>query len=384
MAWIVLTSTRFDFEAFERNRAADRSPRHLVPEIAQRLDGDVEQPDPDEVRTVDRLGGFVYGRPEHWALARRVLPRLDHGDSVFTVGCDSGVPLALLCGLRRRRVAFAITFADPGRKKTRILGHILTRLLDHLLVFVATDHQARRALATFGARSDGVHVVDGSTDCDFFRPPERRPLGDPPVVAGCGVERRDYALMARALEGLDADAEVCFVSPNQDAKTQFTMPDPVPDRFEFRRYEFDELRDLYGRADLVVVPLLRNEYSAGLTTLFEAMACAAPVVVTESPGIIQRLVDDGLVRGAPPGDMEALRGEIEKILSNPEDARTRGLAGPQGDARSVLGRAVPDDVGRDPAGAAAILSVHRQTGGDTDRIAYPGPRVANWPFSAPW
>lgn len=324
MTWFVLTSTKFDFDAFERNRAADRSPRHLVPEIAARLGGEVHQPEVDAVRAIDRLGGLVYGRPEHWALARRLIRRLRPGDAVFTVGCDSGVPIALLCGLLRRRVDFAITFADPGRPRARVLGRLLCRMLDRFLVFVATEHQARRALDVFGERTAGIHVVDGGTDCDFFRPPEHRVENVRPLLVGCGVERRDYALLAEAVEGLDVEGKVCFVSPNRDARTRFTMPDPIPDNLEFRHFEFGELRDLYQRADLVVIPLIRNQYSAGLTTLFESMATATPAVVSDSPGIIRRLIDDGYVNGATPGEAAALRSAIEKVLSNREDSLMQG------------------------------------------------------------
>lgn len=327
MAWFVLTSTKFDFEDFERKRDEDRSPRHLVPEIAEKLEATIHQPDQTDVKAGDRIRSVFYGRPEHWALARQVYPLLEKGDSVYALGCDSGVPLALKCGLRRKKVDFAIAFADPGRKKTRVMGRLLTILLERLLVFVTTDHQARRAAETFAAHSAGIHVVEGQTDCRFFRPPEERVENRPPILASCGVERRDYALLTRAVAGLGVEGRVCFASPNLDAKTQYTLPDPIPDNFEFRRFDFAELRDLYQQAEVVVVPLLENEYSAGLTTLFEAMACAAPVVVTESPGIIQELVDSGFISGVPAGDVEAMGVEVEKILANPAESQVRARRG---------------------------------------------------------
>ena len=323
MAWHVLSSTSFDFDRFARESKADTLPHHLLPLIAERLDADIHQPDDAKPSLLDRLGGFVYAGPSHWRLARRVYGLLDDGDSVYTAGCDSGIPLALLCGLRRRPVSFAIAFADPTRRRSRVLIQILLLLSVRLTAIVTTEDQARQVREVFGARIGSVHAIEGQTDCNFFRPADEPVDNEPALVAGCGVEQRDYATMAAALEGLPVEATVCFVSPNRTAKTRFTMPDPVPANIDFRHLEFLELRRLYQEADLLVLPLLENRYSAGLTTLFEAIACGAPVVVTESPGTIQTLIDDELVLGVPVGDSTAMRAAIRQILDDPPAAARR-------------------------------------------------------------
>ena len=328
MAWHVLSSTHFDFERFASDSEADRSPNHVLPVLAARLGAAIHQPrpDPGPPGRLDRLGALVYGQAMHWELARRVLPQLEDGDAVYAAGCDSGLPLALLCVGRRRRVSFAIAFMDVGRRRTRLLGWLLILLRLRLLVVVPTELQADLARTTFGRRAAAIHTIDGQTDTTFFRPPDSRPTNRPPLVAGSGVEQRDYRTMGEALAGAGVDVRVCFASPNQTDKTRYTMPDPVPANMSFERLEFAELRDLYQRADVVVLPLRQNRYSAGLTTLFEAIACESPVVVTESPGIIDHLISDGLVSGVQAEDPDALRKAVDEIIGDRAWARTRAAA----------------------------------------------------------
>jgi hypothetical protein len=333
VAWHVLSSTYFDFERFERDSGADRSPSHGLPVIADRLGAAIHQPLAGDTPPglVDRLGSVVYGQPMHWELARRVAPMLADGDAVYAAGCDGGVPLALWSAVRRRRVAFAISFIDVGRRRTQLVGWLLVLLRVRLLLIVPTDLQAERARAGFGRRAEGIHTIDGQTDTSFFRPPDTRPVNDPPLAAGSGVEQRDYLTMAQALGGEEVTVEVCFASPNRTDKTRYTMPEPVPANMDFRWFDFSELRDLYQRADVMVLSLRPNRYSAGLTTLFEAIACEAPVVVTESPGIIDRLIEEDLVVGVPPGDPEALRKAVDEVIGDPQASRERALR-----ARRVL------------------------------------------------
>lgn len=328
----MLSSTYFDFDQFERDSRADRSPNHVLPLMARRLGATVHQPAPDAVATRrHRVGSALYGQPMHWELANRVVGRLAAGDAVYAAGCDSGVPLALLCALRRKRVSFAISFIDVTRRRSKLVGWLLVLLRVRLLLIVPTELQAEKARRGFGRRAVGIETIDGQTDTSFFRPPEQRRSVVPPLVAGSGVEQRDYATMGGALGDADVQVQVCFASPNKTDKTRFSMPDPVPANMTFRWMDFSELRTLYQQADVMVLALRPNRYSAGLTSLFEAIACGAPIVVTESPGIIDELIADGLVSGIPAEDPTALRKAVDDILGDPAGARARARR-----AREVL------------------------------------------------
>jgi glycosyltransferase involved in cell wall biosynthesis len=87
-----------------------------------------------------------------------------------------------------------------------------------------------------------------------------------------------------------------------------------------KHYEWTDLRQLYRDADVVVISLLYNHYSAGLTTLMEAMACKRPVVITRTPGLASTLIDLGVVTGVDAEDPVGLQQAILQLLNDPQAA----------------------------------------------------------------
>lgn len=327
--WRLVTSTYFDFEMIESQRAADRLPEHLVPLIAADLGADIHQPRSLEERgrpaLVDRLGALIYGEPQHWETARRLRRVLERDDRVLASGCDAGVPVALVAiATGRRRMPLAFTMIDPTRTRSRIVSRFLALLMTRLVIFVPAAQQVEALRAGVGRRLVDVAVLGAQTDPAFFRPADP-PAAQPvrPLVVGCGAEQRDYALLAEATANLDLDVRVCLASPNLSASTRYTMPSVPPDNFHVDYYSFAELRSLYQRSQMVVVPLLDNPYSAGLTTILEAVACGRPVVTTRSVGVINELIDGDLIIGVEPGDEDGLRAAIADVLARPEPARER-------------------------------------------------------------
>lgn len=324
--WHVLATTPVDFEKFRRESDADRMPRHLLSIIADGLGAELHVPDPSRVTRLDRALSLLYGNAYHWEMARRVFPTLADGDGVFTTGCDAGVPLALLCSLRRRRVAFAVNFMAPGRLRTRLAGWVLVLTLQRMLVMASLEQQSELLARSFGRKATAIATIGYTTDCSFFRPADRDgPVQERnrPLIAGCGTEQRDYATLAESIATMDIDCGVCFVSPNFSSKTQFTVPDPVPANMEFRHYEFAELRELYQEAAVTVVPTLENDYSAGLTALFEAIACECPVVITDTPGLIREMIDADLVLGVSPGSVDDLSHALKVAITDRVDSADR-------------------------------------------------------------
>ncbi len=322
-------------------------PMHLLPHLAERLGAEIHQPDTGERPSwFDRLASLLYGQPKHWELARRVLPELRHGDAVYAAGCDGGLPLALLCAARRRRVAFAITFTTLDRRRARLIGWLLVLVGVRLLVSVAAEHQAERARRSFGRRAVGIHLNSAQTDTRFFRPPESRPVNATPLVASSGVEQRDYRTLAAALGTADVDIEICYASPNLTSRTPHALPDPIPDNMVLHWLEFGELRGLYQRADVTVVPLCSDRYSAGLTSLLEAIACGSPAVATGSPGLIDDLVAEDLITGVAIGDDAAIRAAVDGIIADPERAQVRAVKARQVLVERYSAAAYLDDVER--------------------------------------
>jgi glycosyltransferase involved in cell wall biosynthesis len=92
-------------------------------------------------------------------------------------------------------------------------------------------------------------------------------------------------------------------------------------------HDLFELRDLYARAALVVVPLQETDFQAGITTILEGMAMGRPVVCTRTAGQTDTIVDGETGRYVPPADPRALREAIVQLLDDPTEAARLGAAG---------------------------------------------------------
>lgn len=323
--WHVLASSPVDFERFVTESSADRLPRHLLAVVADDLGAHLVSPDPGRASRLDRVLSRVYGQPMHWAMARQLAGELRDGDGVFTTGSDSGIPVGLLSVLRRRKVSFAIGFADPTQWRTRLLGWVLAILLrKRLAIFVNIEGHRQLVARGFGRVAGSVTSLGYTTDTEFFRPPTgARPTRSRMLVAGSGTEMRDYDTLADATRGLDVDVKICFVSPNLNDRTRYTVPDPVPANMELRHYSFAELRALYQEADAIVIPLLDERLSAGLTALFEAIACECPAIMTTSPGLIEGLADDDLVIAVGARSADDIQRALKDISADPATAAVR-------------------------------------------------------------
>jgi glycosyltransferase involved in cell wall biosynthesis len=137
----------------------------------------------------------------------------------------------------------------------------------------------------------------------------------PNVVVSAGREHRDYTTLTEALP-TDASlyvADHSNFSPNAKGRHPSTWP------IGTKRAALDpsELRDLYSRAALVVVPVVETTFPAGITTVLEAMAMGKAVVVSATDGLRGVLDDDGSVVFVAPADAAALQRAITSLLADP-------------------------------------------------------------------
>jgi hypothetical protein len=320
----VLTSRRFDFEEVHRRAVADESPAHLISDLVDALDARLVQPGDVPVTRLDRVLANVVGLPEHWATARHVMRSAKPGDLVYCNGEDIGLAVGLVRAVFRRRTLLAFSVMAPERVRARYLLRTLDVLRAMPLLVTGARRKAEFLHTHVKADESKVFCAGEQVDERFFRPATtpREPHARP-IVASCGLEQRDYKTLADAVQGKDVDVKICAVSPNFSDKTKVRMADGPQVNIEMRPFEFSELRSLYQSADVTVIPLLDNEYSAGLTATLEAMACGCPVVITKTSGLGEELIDAGLVWGVPPDDADAMWKTIEELIRNPEVARER-------------------------------------------------------------
>jgi glycosyltransferase involved in cell wall biosynthesis len=108
-----------------------------------------------------------------------------------------------------------------------------------------------------------------------------------------------------------------------------------------------ELGPYYERAAIVVVPSRREGY--GMVAR-EAMAHGRPVVATAVGGLVDAVEDEVTGLLVPPGDVQALRAALERLLGD-------------ADLRAQLGAAARERIGREQSSSAfaeALTAVYRE------------------------
>ena len=205
-------------------------------------------------------------------------------DVIFADGEHVGLPLLFFLafrGSRKTRVVMLCHLIDKNWKRWLLrMGTRLTPVGTLLFHSVQQAHVGS-ALAAGGWT---VRVVPYQVDTEFWRAP---PVpGDGrirPFVVAVGSESRDYGTLAKAIAELDID--VCIAAGSHWArKTAPFAGRPLNAEYIREALPFADLRDLYQRADIVVVPLHAVNNQSGVTTILEAMSMGRPVIVTATEG----------------------------------------------------------------------------------------------------
>lgn len=234
----------------------------------------------------------------HVRQAWRLAARTRNGDSILADGEHTGLPLIFFLALRRRRPLRVV-----------IIGHLVSRPWKRLTLAVATrlgipgvlvlhSVEQRSRVAPSIGRSWQVALVPYQVDTEFWTGREAAARPERPLVLAVGSEHRDYATLAAAAHGLDAD--VVIAAGSHWARTRAEIAGSPPNvRYLEETLGFPELRELYRSAQVVVVPLHDVPNQSGVTTILEAMSSGVPVVVSATAG--QRECVTGPIVGADGG-----------------------------------------------------------------------------------
>lgn len=249
-----------------------------------------------------------------------------------------GLPLALLGTPRGRPHVLLAHHLTSARKRAL---HRRTGYLHRFArVVVLCRTQERYLLDEAGLPAEKVRFVYDKVDHRFFAPlpnSESEAAGNNAggYVLSVGRERRDYeTLMASARTLPDVRFVIVASSPWSRQSGNSQTDQELPTNVSLQRgLSFVALRDLYARADLVVVPLQPGtDYAAGVNGVLEAMAMQKPLIVSDTPGIRDYVSpSEAAARAVPAGDDAALARAIREMRSDPAAAQTLG-----GNARRIV------------------------------------------------
>lgn len=321
MRCMILAAGRFD-DAMKKRIAEQREPRLDVFELERELNAvsldykDVDASDNPAVKLLAKKAGASA------ALALLGFSRRAECDAFFTTGEDIGLPLAaLLKATRGKRSHTMIAHTlFPAKKRVFFKFARVQSQLDRVLVYSTSEEQL--ATGELGLPPSSVERLYYHADEQFFKPGLAEI--EPDLVCAAGQLLRDYDCLVDAVRDLPIRVQIAAGSPwiERPLQPQRVLPANVT----WGKLDRYELRQLYARSALAVVPILQNHYQTGIATILEMMAMGKCVIATRTHGQTDTIVDGVTGIYVPPSDPAALKQAIQRMLANPAQAADIGRA----------------------------------------------------------
>jgi glycosyltransferase involved in cell wall biosynthesis len=321
MRCMILAAGRFD-DALKGRIAQGRDPRLDVFELERVLGArlldfkDVDRSTNPAVKLALKTAGP--------SAALALLGFLERAscDAFFTTGEDIGLPLAALLKAsfgKRSHTMIAHTLFPEKKRAFFKYGGVQSQL-DHVLVYSTSEEQL--ATGELGLPPRAVERIYYHADEQFFRP--GLASIEPELICAAGQLLRDYDCLVDAVRDLPVRVQIAAGSPWIERPLEPKRA--LPANVSWGKLDRFELRQLYAKSALAVVPILQNHYQTGIATILEMMAMGKCVIATRTHGQTDTIVDGVTGVYVPPSDPQALRAAISRMLDNPQQAAEIGQA----------------------------------------------------------
>lgn len=248
--------------------------------------------------------------------------------AIVTDGEQIGLPLAAFLKVTPgpRPLHLMIVHVISERKKTVFLDWLgVQSAIDRFITY--SRWQQRFIEERWRLDRSRVLWTPFMVDQHFFAPERVAARATAlPQLCAVGLERRDYDTLLRAVQNLPVEIVIAAASPWSKRK-EGVATQAIPSNVTVRKYTQYDLRQLYADSRFMVMPLEDVNFQAGVTAILECMAMGRAVVCSRVPGQADVVIEDHNGRYVPPGDPLALRAEIERLLSEPEEAIRLGKNG---------------------------------------------------------
>lgn len=302
--------------------------------------------------------GVVWHRSPKKALSRiataistawRVLTCREKYDAVYATHYKGLELVVLLRALRLFRKPIIVWHHQPivtSKSRLRELGgrlfyHGFDRMIFFSQKLVDDSLKSRKA--------DPRRMVVGhwGADLDFYDRISRSVAearqasaheggAEAPVFIATGKEQRDQPTLIEAFRntphhlilyiGINADPSI--PNPNLDAVRR-CHPSANVKVVEICGLLPYEIACEVAKASCVVICCKETRYTAGLTTVVEALALGLPIICSRNPQIPVDFSRDGCGISVPYGDVEGWQRAVDYIATHPEEARRMGEKGRQ-------------------------------------------------------
>jgi glycosyltransferase involved in cell wall biosynthesis len=218
--------------------------------------------------------------------------------------------------LYKPKLAIWDVIPDEVWKPRKWLQNIAFPRVDGLLVL--SENQIPYLGSRWGVGERATPVWQ-EVDTEVYQPEAFNTDG--PILAIGDDHGRDWPTLIKALAPLEVEVIV---------KTRAKLDVPSDARMRLRqissRLSFPELRDLYAKASIVVIPLSETLNVSGVGSVLESMAMGKPLVISDNPPIRDYLEPGRTAEVVPVGNAVKLREAVLALKTDPERMRTMGCS----------------------------------------------------------
>ncbi len=281
---------------------------------------------PEDRFSWEFMNGDLFGKKQHawakyaWEAARRA------GDFDLVASHHPYMTLWTAAALRAKRLStphYAFSF-NHGNKRffSGPLLWLARRVLPHVRLFNVLSSGERDLFhRLYGIPLDRLRFSHWAVQPPKIDEPLPREYADfQPYICAMGRNNRDFPTFLKATEGLPVN--VVVVCSRRDAEILPSRPD-VKLKVDIG---LDESMQILNGALFSVVPLRDNSTGAGHMTFVHAMHLGKPQVATDVENTRDYFFHDLHGFRVPPGDVEALRTAIRRLLDEPETRARFGEA----------------------------------------------------------
>ncbi|NJN43455.1 MAG: glycosyltransferase family 4 protein [Anaerolineae bacterium] len=246
----------------------------------------------------------------------QILRRLSHYNVIVSASEKTAIPLAMLLSLTKRSIPHVVISHHLSSKNKNLLFRLWPLYKSFSEIICVSKAQAEFAVEELKIPPSKVHFIYDKVDHQFFRPMDEEPED---YILAVGQEQRDYKTLQKALAG----TRIKLIIVASSHWSTYRLPIIGEKNTKIvKNIPYHELRSLYAKARLVVIPLNNVYYAAGANSILEAMAMGKLVIVTKTPGIKEYVVDGETGLFVNSLDPESLRGKILEVWDD-KDTLTR-------------------------------------------------------------
>lgn len=321
---ILLVKTRgratTDSEERLRRELRGEDPRSML--LQETLDCDIL--DEAAIAKVKGWRGKLYRRLPSFVAQAVEASRLSRSyDVVVTWSERHTVAVAALFAVLRLPTPHLALMFWLSKPSVRLPLRVFRSGVDRIITWSSVQRQV--AVERIGFGPEDVVLVRHPVDQEFFHPEAR----ERKILFSAGSTQRDFDTLVEAARGLGipvriAASLVVALSGFKVTTTDVRQHLDKFDHVEVESLNSSQLRASYAEAKVVVVPLLPTDIDAGVNVILEGMAMGRPVISTRTTGQIDVIRDGDTGVLVPPGDVEALRAQIEMMLNDPQAAEEMG------------------------------------------------------------